>query len=217
VDSESKCRAEFDAGIGWRGLVPSCWRRTAIEGARPNQRHDRDREDGMIDTAYCLTMAQHGSWMNRKLFDLCATLPDDVRKRDLHAFFRSIHGTLDHILAIDMMFMAHFKEGAPTYLPEGEHWSEFRELRGRREAVDAEIMAWSGGLSAAWLAESSVLAHHGDGLPRHVTRGFWVVQMFNHQTHHRGQVATLLTQLGQDIGSTDLHMSVPYAGPETRG
>jgi uncharacterized damage-inducible protein DinB len=50
---------------------------------------------------------------------------------------------------------------------------------------------------------------------RTVPRGFWVVQLFNHQTHHRGQITTVLTQLGHDIGSTDLHMSVPL--PDVMG
>jgi uncharacterized damage-inducible protein DinB len=41
--------------------------------------------------------------------------------------------------------------------------------------------------------------------------------MFNHQTHHRGQVTTLLTQLGHDIGPTDTHMSVPKPEAENAG
>jgi uncharacterized damage-inducible protein DinB len=70
-------------------------------------------EDGMISADYALTMARYNDGMNRKLFEICAGLSDEVRKRDLHAFFRSIHGTLDHILAVDVVFMAHFKEGKP--------------------------------------------------------------------------------------------------------
>jgi uncharacterized damage-inducible protein DinB len=165
----------------------------------------------MISTAYCLTMAQYNAWMNRKIFELCAGLTDDLRKNDLHAFFRSIHGTLDHILAVDLMFLSHFKQGTPRCLPERGLYEDFQALRQRREEVDAEMLAWSGAVSPEWLAKPSGFTHHEDGLPRRVTRGFWVVQMFNHQTHHRGQITTLLTQLGSDIGSTDLHMSVPYA------
>jgi uncharacterized damage-inducible protein DinB len=168
----------------------------------------------MISTAYCLTMAQYNNWMNRKLFDLRARLTDDLRKRDLHAFFRSIHGTLDHLLAVDAMLLAHFKEGAPRYLPEGELRSDFSELGRRRQKVDAEILAWSGAVSPDWPAQPYAFTNDEDGLPRSVTRSLWVMQLFNHQTHHRGQVTTLLTQLGQDIGSMDLHMSVPGADPE---
>ena len=163
----------------------------------------------MISSAYSLTMARYNSWLNRKLFELCATLKDEVWKRDMHAFFRSIQGTFDHILAVDVMVMAHFKDGKPRFLPKDTLCSEFPELRRRQETVDAEILDWAGALSTEWLAAPSPFTHHGDGLPRQVTRGFWVMQMFNHQTHHRGQITTLLTQLGIDIGSTDMHMSVP--------
>ncbi|HKA55307.1 MAG TPA: DinB family protein [Candidatus Binatia bacterium] len=48
----------------------------------------------MITSRYCTTMAQYNSWMNAKLYELCATLTDEERKRDHRAFFRSIHGTL---------------------------------------------------------------------------------------------------------------------------
>src|ERR1700754_4651871 len=100
-------------------------------------------------------MARYNNWMNRKLFELCATLTDEMRKRDLHAFFRSIYGTFDHILAVDVMFMAHFKDGKPRFLPESLLCSEFSELRRWREGVDAEILAWAGILSTEWLAAPS--------------------------------------------------------------
>jgi uncharacterized damage-inducible protein DinB len=166
----------------------------------------------MISPAYCRSMAQYNSWMNAKLFALCAGLTEAERERDLHAFFRSIHGTLDHILAVDQMFLSHFRDGTPRFLPEGELCREFPLLDRRRRELDAKILSWSGTVGADWLAEEAHFTHHEDGRPRLVPRGFWVVQMFNHQTHHRGQVTTLLTQLGHDIGPTDLHMAVPQAG-----
>jgi uncharacterized damage-inducible protein DinB len=171
----------------------------------------------MISTAYCQTMARYNSWMNRKLYALCAGLSDEVRKRDLHAFFRSIHGTLDHIFACDRMFMSHFTRGTARHMTEGTAYADFAALRVARERLDTEILDLSGGLSDDWLAAPAPFTHDEDGLPRHVTRAFWAMHMFNHQTHHRGQVTTLLTQLGQDIGSTDLHMSLPPIGGATAG
>jgi uncharacterized damage-inducible protein DinB len=163
----------------------------------------------MISRDYCVTLAQYNAWMNRKLYALCSALTDETRKADMHAFFRSIDGTLNHILAVDQMFLSHFREDTPRYLPEGLLLDDFEVLRQRREVVDADLLAWSATVSPEWLAERTSFAHGEDGTPRNVERGFWVVQMFNHQTHHRGQVTTLLTQLGHDIGSTDLHTSVP--------
>jgi uncharacterized damage-inducible protein DinB len=169
----------------------------------------------MITSQYCVTMAQYNSWMNAQMYTLCATLTDEERKRDHRAFFRSIQGTLNHIPAVDLMLLSHFTHGTPTFLPAGDLYENFNELRHRREEVDVAILDWSRSVSVDWLEAPSPYTHHGDSLPRTVTRGFWVVQMFNHQTHHRGQITTVLTQLGHDIGSTDLHMSVPR--PEATG
>lgn len=166
----------------------------------------------MISSAFCTTMAEYNAWMNRKLYALCATLSDTDRKQDRRAFFASIHGTLNHLLACDVMFVASFTEAAEFTESEGDLHAEFDALRAHREQVDAQVLAWSRSVEPAWLEAPSTYTHHEDGVERAVTRGFWVVHMFNHQTHHRGQITTLLTQLGHDIGSTDLHMSVPLPG-----
>ena len=163
----------------------------------------------MITTQHCAVMAEYNSWMNAKMYALCATLPDAERKKDMQAFFHSIHGTLNHILACDLMFLASFTRDASFVECEGDLHEGFDELRRHRGIVDSQLLQWSKGVSLEWLNTASTYTHHEDGAARTVTQGFWVVHMFNHQTHHRGQITTLLTQLGHDIGSTDLHMSVP--------
>jgi len=163
----------------------------------------------MITNPYCVAMAEYNAWMNAKMYALCETLTDMDRKRDLGAFFGSIHRTLNHILACDLMFLASFTEEAAFIECEGDLYKDFAELRHHRAATDSRLLEWSKAVSPTWLAAASTYAHHEDGVIRTVTQGFWVVHMFNHQTHHRGQITTLLSQLGHDIGSTDLHMSVP--------
>lgn len=163
----------------------------------------------MITPRYCTTMADYNSWMNAKLFALCATLTDVERKQDQHAFFKSIHGTLNHILACDVMFVASFTQGAPFSEDAEPLHDEFDALRRHREVIDQEILQWARSVPSDWLEATSVYTHYEDGAERTVTQGFWVMHMFNHQTHHRGQITTLLSQMGHDIGSTDLHMSVP--------
>jgi uncharacterized damage-inducible protein DinB len=109
----------------------------------------------MIAPEYCLTMAGYNAWMNERLYAVCETLPDELRKRDLNAFFRSIHATLDHILAVDRMFLSHFKSGTRRYLPEGGVFDSFEDLERQRKATDAELLDWSGTVSPEWLAERS--------------------------------------------------------------
>jgi len=107
------------------------------------------------------------------------------------------------------MFLANFTQEAEFVECEGELHEDFNDLRQHRAALDLQLLQWSRWVTDEWLNTSSTYTHHEDGVDRTVTQGFWVVHMFNHQTHHRGQITTLLTQLGHDIGSTDLHMSVP--------
>jgi uncharacterized damage-inducible protein DinB len=163
----------------------------------------------MITSRYCTTMADYNSWTNAKMYALCATLSDFDRKRDQRAFFHSIHSTLNHILSCDLMFLANFKENTVFAESEGDLYEDFGELSKNRSIADAQISQWAKSVRLDWLEATSEYVHFEDGVARTVTQGFWVIHMFNHQTHHRGQITTLLTELGHDIGSTDLHMSVP--------
>ncbi len=150
-------------------------------------------------------MADYNVWMNRKLYEAAAGLPDEARKRDLGAFFKSLHGTLNHILSIDLMILARFT-GQPlpsTGLDEDRH-DDFEALRAEREATDARILDWIANLDRGGLGETLTFTSRVDGVTRSLPRWVMVTQMFNHQTHHRGQATTLLKQLGVEPGVTDI-------------
>ena len=150
-------------------------------------------------------MADYNVWMNRKLYGLAAGLADAERKRDLGAFFKSLHGTLDHILFADLVFLARLTGSA---MPEGDFGGElhddFGALRAEREAVDARILDWIAGLDRSGLGETLTFTSVVDGKTRTLPRWVMMTQMFNHQTHHRGQATVLLKQLGVDPGITDI-------------
>jgi uncharacterized damage-inducible protein DinB len=159
----------------------------------------------VVLSAYVQLMAEYNEWMNGKLYELCATLPDEERKRDSGAFFRSIHGTLNHILWGDRAWLARFEARPQPIGKAGEDlYSDFEELRAARRAMDADISAWAQRVSPEWLAGDFTWTRIVDR--KTYTRPAWVlaVHMFNHQTHHRGQVTTLMKQAGVDPGVTDL-------------
>lgn len=159
----------------------------------------------MIDRAYCTTMAHYNHWMNERLYDVCAGLTDADRRRDLGAFFGSVHGTLDHLLWADQVWLGRFTGRPRPAAGPGEILHEaFDDLRRVRADVDAEILAWAEAVDPGWLAATLSWTSGADGATR--TRPAWalVVHLFNHQAHHRGQLTTLLTQLGCDYGITDL-------------
>jgi uncharacterized damage-inducible protein DinB len=149
-------------------------------------------------------LARYNRWMNDKLFVVAAGLSDEERKRDLGAFFGSVHGTLNHILLADRIWLGRFGAGArvqPSSMGQ-ELYADFGELRDARERTDDAIDAYVAGLDDASLAGPVTY-------PRgaiEVEHPLWyaVLHLFNHQTHHRGQVTTLLMQLGRDPGVTDL-------------
>lgn len=162
----------------------------------------------MIDAEYCQTMAAYNAWMNRQVYEAAARLPDAERKADRKAFFGSIHSTLNHLLWGDRVWLGRFN-GKPY--PIGrvgvDLLADFDALRAARRVMDDEIGAWAcqvddDGLGGVMTWVSAISGQQ-------MTRPRWlcVMQMFNHQTHHRGQVTTLLMQQGIDPGVTDL----PYA------
>jgi uncharacterized damage-inducible protein DinB len=150
-------------------------------------------------------MAAYNDWMNRKIYDAAARLSDTERKADRGAFFRSIHSTLNHLLWGDRVWLARFNgKSYQTGTIGADLYEDFDALCAARAAMDEEISAWASQLNDSQL--SGPLTWHSVVAQREMTRPRWlcVTQMFNHQTHHRGQVTTLLKQAGIDPGVTDL-------------
>lgn len=159
-----------------------------------------------IGPAYARAMARYNAWMNAKLYDAAATLSDAERKRDRGAFFKSIHGTLNHLLLVDVYLFDALEGRTPTPFPlDGEMHRDFADLRAAREAIDAKIIAWAEGLTEISFAGAFSWYSTSTKTRRTMARAHGVLHFFNHQVHHRGQATTLLTQAGADVGPTDIH------------
>lgn len=153
---------------------------------------------------YYETMATYNHWMNQKLYAICAEIPDELRKADRGAYFKSIHGTLNHLLYGDRVWLGRFLE-QPFHGKVGEElYSDFDELRHQREITDRDLIEWAKSLASEWLSRSLTYTSGIDGKTRVLPTWLLVTHLFNHQTHHRGQLTTLLSQLGYDPGITDL-------------
>jgi uncharacterized damage-inducible protein DinB len=153
---------------------------------------------------YCQTMAEYNQWMNQKLYAISGQIPDLIRREDQGAFFKSIHGTLNHLLVGDRVWMGRFLQQPLIAKLDQTLYEDFDELWQERQQTDQAILSWTEALSPDWLSQpftyTSLVGNQT------VTRPAWllVTHMFNHQTHHRGQLTTLLSQLGYDPGVTDL-------------
>lgn len=159
----------------------------------------------MISIEYTRTMADYNTWMNERLYGLCGGLTEAVRKHDAGAFFGSIHGTLNHLLLGDRIWLGRFlaRPFTVTSLAQ-ELYADFNELRRERAHTDREIAEWAAALTDTALAGDLVYVSVVNPQQRRLPLWLAVAHFFNHQTHHRGQLTTLLTQNGIDPGVTDL-------------
>jgi uncharacterized damage-inducible protein DinB len=125
--------------------------------------------------------------------------------QDCGAFFKSIYLTLNHMAYADMAFLSRFTQ-EPSEVPElgADLFGGFAQLRTEREQLDERLRIWAATLSPQWLARPLTYVSKVDGRERTVPQWVLVSHLFNHQTHHRGQVTTLLSQRGLDAGLTDI-------------
>ncbi len=149
--------------------------------------------------------AAYNAWANRALYDAIANLADEDYRLDRGAFFKSIHGTLNHILVADRIWMKRFtSEGdAPNRL-DIILYDDFSLLKVAREAEDARIITWIDDLTPEAFAGRFTFTTISDMRTVSQRLAPTLAHFFNHQTHHRGQTHTLLTGFGESAPALDL-------------
>jgi uncharacterized damage-inducible protein DinB len=149
--------------------------------------------------------AAYNAWANRRVYDAAATLSDAEYRADRGAFFKSMHGTLNHLLTTDRIWMQRFTgEGdVPSRLDAILH-ETLSALRAAREAEDRRIVAYVDSLDDARLG--GVIRYRRVSTPDEFTQPLMPAldHWFNHQTHHRGQAHMILTSLGKQAPELDL-------------
>ena len=146
---------------------------------------------------YLSTMANYNTWVNGQYFDLCARLSDHEYRLDRQSFFGSIHNTLNHILVVDILWMARLRgwtQHSVRSLDQILHES-FDDLRTHRVKQDKELVEFVSGLKESDLSKPVTFRRMG-GEEVTDTVEDMLATLFNHQTHHRGQIHTMLTQSG---------------------
>lgn len=149
--------------------------------------------------------ARYNTLANQRLYQACAALSDEERRRDLGAFFRSVHGTLNHLVLGDRIWMTRFEGGThPSTDLDAILFDDYAALGAARVEMDRRIEAFFATPPAGFLDRTLVYINNA-GIESRDPAQVIVPHFFNHQTHHRAQVHTLLSQLGRDPPSLDLH------------
>lgn len=161
----------------------------------------------MITPQYCQMMARYNAWQNSQLRTTCATLNAAELRADRGAFFGSIMATINHILWADTLWISRLDGGKGPRVPAQQHTELCTTFSGwfeERLDMDRRISHWAETLQAQDLEGD--LCWHAQMLNAEMRKPVTdcVVQLFNHQTHHRGQVHAMLTSIGRNTGDTDV-------------
>ena len=172
-------------------------------------------------------MSQYSRWMNQRLFEAAAQLTADTLRADTGAFFGSILGTLNHLAVGDTLWLHRFAQHPNRFealagLSEFERPTSLRQtlssdlanLADYRQRLDELIVRWITEIRPEHL---TVAVRYTSMAGASFSKEFGPLlqHFFNHQTHHRGQVSTLLHQAGVDVGVTDLLALIPESAEQS--
>lgn len=165
---------------------------------------------------YFASLARYNLWATRRLYEQIDVLPEADYREDTGLFFRSIHGTLNHLLvAGDRVWYRRFAEGVS---PQGVQLSD--ELETERSALKDALLRsaerWCvllGRLTAAQFS-GSIAYTTMRGTPVVLPLAATLGHVFNHGTHHRGQITAVLTARGHTSPELDwVYMLQQEAAP----
>lgn len=163
-----------------------------------------------------MLLAEYNQLMNQRQFDAADNLSKDDLDKNKGAFFKSVLGTLNHIMVGDIIWLKRFAEhpsstdllsyfctiDKPKSL-DALLFTELDKLKEEREKTDKIIINWIGSLSDADI-DGCITYKNMAGQPFTQPFASLINHLFLHQVHHRGQITTLLSQYGVDFGETDL-------------
>lgn len=156
-----------------------------------------------MDTEDFRLLYDYNSWANRRTLEACQALAPEQFTRDLGSSFRSVRDTLVHICEVEYLWLERWHGRSPGGLRSATDFPDFESLRRRWAEVERNLIDYIASLQAEDLAR---VVHHKttQGVPQAQPLWQMLQHLVNHGTYHRGQVTTLLRQLGAKVVATDL-------------
>ena len=154
---------------------------------------------------HCQMLADYNSWANARIYAAAGALSDAEYRQDKGAFFGSLHGTLNHLLVTDRLWMRRFTGTGPAPASlDAPLFDDLPAMKAARDAEDRRIADWLAGLEETALAR--IVTYSALSAPVEISQplGLLLTHVFNHHTHHRGQCHMTLTALGKPSVVLDL-------------
>ncbi len=153
---------------------------------------------------HLLQLARYNQWANGRILDTAGDLSDAQRRQDMGGFFKSLHGTINHILVAEQIWLARWtgdpQPHADLDIILHEDWTH---LKAARRHQDETLIALVQTQTDTQLAED-LSSQNMAGIPFKLQKGLILLHLFNHATHHRGQCHHMIHTLGGDAPVLDL-------------
>ena len=164
----------------------------------------------MTRAANFLLLANFNKWTNNKIITFCKKLTENEYKKDRKAFFSSIHGTLNHLLVVDRAFTSRI-EGRKYDLKNLNQilYENLFQLEDARIKKDKNLIDLVNNLSEESI-NKEITYQNFEAKKTTCTINMMLITMFNHQTHHRGQVHNMLSQAGMKPPQIDIPDFITY-------
>jgi uncharacterized damage-inducible protein DinB len=142
-------------------------------------------------------------WANQRTLDACAALTEAQFVQDLGNSFPSIRDTLVHLMLVEWLWLERWNNRAPDKYPASTGFATLAAVRTRWAEIERDLLTYIASLTHEDLEK---VVHHKTmaGVPQAQPLWQMLHHLANHQTYHRGQVATMLRQLKAKPASTDL-------------
>lgn len=145
----------------------------------------------------------YNTWANHRVLEACGALTEEQFHRDLGSSFRSVRGTVVHILGAEWVWLERWHGRSPAALPADWEFPDLASVRARWGEIEGAFGKFVAGLAPADL--DRVIAYRNfRGNPFAYPLRSMLHHVVNHSTYHRGQVTTMLRQLGAQARPTDL-------------
>jgi uncharacterized damage-inducible protein DinB len=150
-------------------------------------------------------LSQYNAWANNRLYVSCGALNKEELNQNRLAYFGSIINTLNHILVADRLWLSRFKHEVVEMVDLGAVlYTEFKQLKAAREKEDKDIIGFIRSQNEDTLSKGvfSYMDTRGYSLEAEYNKA--LIHFFNHQTHHRGQVHTMISQAEKEPPELDI-------------